>query len=169
MESSNPNTGSGTGALSSESNLAIFGQLATPAQPELEWFNQDGGDPAHAELRFTAIIAPAGASPTYAYQLYDATQQAVTAVGTWQAIDLAQATLDGSTHKVRLAPSPGKYTITLRANTALGASAQSDESEHSAAEVTGEGLPGNGCLHVHAVQQAARMNAIGGALAGVFA
>lgn len=138
VESTNSNN-VGTGALSAETDLVIFGKLATPAAPELEWFNQADSNPAHVELRFEAITAPAGSNPIYEYQLYNATTG--TAVGSWQAIDFDQVTGGGSPdnkYKVRLAPSPGKYTAKIRATTALGASATSDASLASAAEVMGE-------------------------------
>ena len=151
VESTNPNT-VGTGALSSPSTSAhasgvvILGKLAQPAAPELVWVLEAGGDPAHAELRFEAITAPPGSSPTYGFQLYNASESSPTAVGSWQAIDLTQATgagTSGDKYKYRLpaAPVPGKYTATLRAKTALGDSATSNESGPSAAEVTGA-VPG---------------------------
>lgn len=154
VESINPNT-VGTGALSSPSTSAhasgvvILGKLAQPAAPELVWVLENGGDPAHAELRFEAIAAPPGSNPTYEFQLYNASESSPTAVGGWQAIDLTQATGAGTSddkYKYRLpaAPVPGKYTATLRAKTALGESATSDASDPSAAEVTGARNGGTG-------------------------
>ena len=140
MESYNDN---GQGTTSSPSNLVILGQLATPSAPELEWFNPSESGGGYAELRFTAITAPAGASPAYEYQLYDASQSPAVAVGSWQAIDLTGNSGSGtalSPYKVSLVPSPGRYTATLRATTALGASATSAESLASPAEVVGESL-----------------------------
>ena len=133
----NPNTvdmpGS-TNTLSPFTSLVLFGKLATPAAPELEWFNPTEGDAAHAKLRFQAISAPSGSSPSYEFQLYNFTTGE--AVGSWQGIDLGSATGDGSPNSpytVRLVPSPGRYTVAVRAQSSLNAGATSDASAASPA------------------------------------
>ncbi len=140
MESLNPNT-AGTGALSSATSTpVIFGKLAKPATPVLEWVAATASTTAYMELRFQAVTPPAGAEPTvYEYQLTNATSGA--AISGWQAIDMSQTTGAGSSadpFKLRLFPSPGRYTAKVRAGTALSATATSDESSASQPEVMGE-------------------------------
>ena len=138
----NPNTADMPGAtntLSPFTDLVLFGKLATPATPELEWFNPSDTDSGHAKLRFQAISAPSGSSPSYEFQLYNYTTGE--AVGSWQGIDLSSATGDGSSgspYAVRLVPSPGRYTATVRAKSALNAGATSDQSTASQPEVMGK-------------------------------
>lgn len=153
MEAKNPNT-VGTGALSPASNLVIFGKLPMPKAPVLEWKELAGAPKTiqgvatgFMELRFEAITVPADASPIYEYQLYNATGATSAAIGGWERIYLQDNAGDGSEakpYKIYLMPSPGRYTATLRARTELGASATSDESGPSAAEVMGE-QDGCGC------------------------
>jgi len=141
VESTNPNT-AGTGLLSSATSTpVIFGKLAKPVTPVLEWVAATASTTAYMELRFQEVTPPAGAEPTvYEYQLTNATSG--TAIGGWQAIDMSQTTGAGSSaqdpYKFQLFPSPGRYTAKVRAGTALSATATSDESSASQPEVMGE-------------------------------
>lgn len=146
MNPNTPDLPGGVNTLSPLSMVVLFGKLATPAAPELEWFNPTDIDGGHAKLRFQSISAPAGSNPMYEYQLYNYTTGE--AVGPWQGIDLGSVTGDGSSgspYVARLVPSPGRYTATVRATTLLNSLATSDESPQSQPEVMGEWSVRMGC------------------------
>lgn len=138
----NPNTvdmSGSTNTLSPFTALVLFGKLAAPAKPEMEWFNPTDSDTGHAKLRFQAISAPAGSNPAYEYQLYNFTTGQ--AVGGWQGINMDAVSGDGSAgnpYVARLLPSPGRYTVTVRTKSILNSLATSDESPASEPEVMGE-------------------------------
>lgn len=91
------------------------------------------------QLSFEAIAAPEGSSPIYEYRLFNASSSAP--VGNWERIYLIGNTGNGSEtspYKIFATPDPGRYTAKIRAKTALGDSATSDESLPSQPEVMGE-------------------------------
>lgn len=151
MESVNPNTDSlpdALGALSAATATAFYGKLATPAAPQLEWFNVDvDAATGYAELRFPAIIAPDGSEPAYYYQLFDvADSTASSPLGGDHLIDLAAAG-SGSPYVVTLYPNAARIYARVYVATALGASATSDPSDDSPVETMGEGWSWGECVN----------------------
>lgn len=134
------------------SDLALYGKLATPAVPTLQWNNAGG----YAELSFLQPSPlPLGVVPQYFYTLQDQAGTAVTGHTDRQiTIGGGGATGDGAAtpYVYRInGVAAGMYAATLYyKDPALGGAATQSESAESAPKPFGErGLPNAARLLLH--------------------